>query len=74
MPRGRPRKNTENNDKPIYINTEGKVKTYIWSRMSKTEYWRMKYRYMMNRPVRSAILVVAIVMAYLFVRIDTIKP
>ena len=66
MPRGRPRKNTENNDKPIYINTEGKVKTGIWSRMSKTEYWRMKYRYMMNRPVRSAILVVAIVMALLY--------
>ena len=56
----------KNNDKPIYINTEGKVKTNIWSRMSKTEYWRMKYRYMMNRPVRSAILVVAIVMALLY--------
>ena len=66
MPRGRPRKNTENNDKPIYINAEGKAKAYMWSRMLKTEYWRMKYRYMMNRPVRSAILVVAIVMALLY--------
>ena len=66
MPRGRPRKNTENTDKPIYIDTKGQVKTDIWSIMSKTEYWRMKYRYMMNRPVRSAILVVAIVMALLY--------
>ena len=66
MPRGSPRKNTENTDKPIYIDTKGQVKTDIWSRMSKTEYWRMKYRYMMNRPVRSAILVVAIVMALLY--------
>ena len=66
MPRGRPRKNTENTDKPIYIDTKGQVKTDIWSRMSKTEYWRMKYRYMMNRLVRSAILVVAIVMALLY--------
>ena len=66
MPRGRPKKNTENTDKPIYIDTKGQVKTEIWSRMSKTEYWRMKYRYMMNRPVRSAILVVAIVMALLY--------
>ena len=66
MPRGRPRKNTENNDKPIYIDTKGKVKADIWSRISKIEYWRMKYRYMTNRPVRSAILVVAIVMALLY--------
>ena len=66
MPRGRPRKNTENTDKPIYIDTKGQLKTDIWSRMSKTEYWRMKYRYMMNRPVRSAILVVGIVMALLY--------
>ena len=66
MPRGRPRKNTENTDKPIYIDTKGQVKTDIWSRMSNTEYWRMKFRYMMNRPVRSAILVVAIVMALLY--------
>ena len=66
MPRGRPRKNTENNDKPIYIDTKGKVKPDIWSRISKPEYWRMKYRYMMNRPVRSAILVVAIVMVLLY--------
>lgn len=66
MPRGRPKKKITAENKPVYIDTTKVKNTHIWSRMLKKEYWRMKYRYMMNRPVRSAILVVAIVMALLY--------
>lgn len=64
MPRGRPRKDSLKIEKPVYIDTT-KTTASTWANMQRKEYWRMKYKYITNRPVRSAMVVVATIMLLL---------
>ena len=65
MPRGRPRKDSLKIEKPIYIDTT-KTGPSIWSKMQRKEYWRMKYCAIKNRPVRSAMVVVGLIVVILY--------
>lgn len=65
MPRGRPRKDSYKIEKAIYIDTT-KTGPSIWSKMQRKEYWRMKYCEIKNRPVRSAMLVVGLIVVILY--------
>ena len=64
MPRGRPRKDSLKIEKPVYIDTT-KTSSSIWANMQRKEYWRMKYKYITNRPVHFAMVVVATIMLLL---------
>ena len=64
MPRGRPRKDSSKIEKPVYIDTT-KTTSSTWANMQRKEYWRMKYKYITNRPVHSAMVVVATIMLLL---------